>query len=391
MSDDLAIAHWGEHCNGGGERVGWELARTFDRPLHVGTREPGIEPADVEVRELFGGGWGRRAIDHGGLAKMAAYALLWQRDVEPLQQADTIVTSGNEPLFYVPDGQQTWVAYVHHTGRHQTDLLAERWGTGLKDRLAQVVMAGQRQIMSSTASKPDVFVANSEPVARRINRYWGVPKRDIRAVYPPVPVDKYGRDAAPTEDYYLCLSRLDWHKRLGEVVEAFNGLDERLVIAGAGDEREALEAAAGDNVDLLGYVSEARKRELLAGAKAVVTNALAEDFGLTTVEPMAAGTPVIGVAEGMTQYLVQDGRTGRTYARGQLRDAVRRFDPDALWSPADIESFAARFDVETFRAGLRDVVAWAEDRAAAEHEPAWVDSPLLEEPTDPVAADGGQP
>jgi glycosyltransferase involved in cell wall biosynthesis len=111
---------------------------------------------------------------------------------------------------------------------------------------------------------------------------------------------------------------------------------------------------------------------------------------LTTVEPMAAGTPVIGVAEGMTQYLVQDGRTGLTYERGELRDAVRRFDPGALWSPAKLERFASRFDVETFRAGLRDVVAWAEDRASAEHEPAWVNSPLLEEATEPVAADGGR-
>lgn len=370
--DDIAIAHWGEHCNGGGERVGWELARTFGEPLHVGTSEIDAAPSDVDVHELWPDGLARRAIDRGGLTRMAAYRLLWERDVGPLADAKTLITSGNEPLFYVPDGEQTWVAYVHHTGRNQTDLLGTRWGSGLRDRIGQTVMSIQRWNMASQASKPDLIVANSEPVKQRINRYWGVPMQDITVVYPPVPVEDYSRETAATEDYYLSLSRLDWHKQIGDMIRAFNGSGKRLIVAGDGSERESLERIAGDNIEFAGYVSEQRKRELLAGATAVVNNAYAEDFGITTVEPLASGTPVIGVREGMTQFLAVDGKAGITYERGHLRAALERFEREGVeWSPAKIERFARRFNVEAFHEGMREVVDMAERRSQLEFEPDW--------------------
>jgi len=380
---DRVIAHWAESCNGGGERVGWELARTFDEPLYVGTRDPSIEPDDVHVRELWSDGWPRRLIDRGGLTKMAAHAHCWQ-DVPAFDDASTLVTSGLEPLFYVPDGEQTWIAYSHHTGRHQTDLLGERWrGAGVKGHVARLVMWGQRVIMDSNATKPDHFVANSEPVASRIHRYWGVPHSKISVVYPPVPVESFGANRAPTEDYYLTLSRLDWHKRLGPVVDAFADLDATLVVAGDGQERDQLEARAPPNVEFVGYVSEDRKRQLYAGARAVINNALAEDFGLTTVEPLASGTPVIGVAEGMTQHLIRDGETGVVYERGGLRDAVRRFERDGVSAaPAAIERFADRFSVERFREELSSVVETVERESAAKHAPDWE--------RERVAADGGE-
>lgn len=373
-NNELEIAHWGEHCNGGGERVAWELARTFGRPLHVGTSEIDISVSDVEVRELWPDGWARRAIERGGLAQMAAYRLLWEKDVGPLSDADTLVTSGNEPLFYVPDGEQTWVAYVHHTGRHQTDLLEERWGSGIKDRIAQTIMSVQRWNMSSQASKPDLIVANSEPVKHRINRYWGVPEEDIVVVYPPIPVEDFSRHTAETEDFYLSLSRLDWHKQIDETIRAFNGTDKRLIVAGDGSERDDLEAIADDNIEFAGYVSEERKRELLSSARAVINNAHAEDFGITTVEPLASGTPVIGVREGMTQFLAVNGKAGVTYERGvgNLRDALERFEREGVdWSPREIESFASRFSVQNFRSGMREAVELAEQKSQRVFEPEW--------------------
>jgi len=380
---ERVIAHWAESCNGGGERVGWELARTFDEPLHVGTRDPSIEPDDVTVRELFAdSNLARHIIDRGGLGEMVAYGYLWQTPAA-LADADTVITSGNEPLFYVPDGEQTWVSYQHHTSRQGTDLLAQRYDHSATGAIARCVRMAERAVLTSQATKPDHFVANSEPVASRIHRYWGVPESKISVVYPPVPVESFGADRAPTEDYYLTLSRLDWHKRLGPVVDAFADLDATLVVAGDGQERDQLEARAPPNVEFVGYVSEDRKRQLYAGARAVINNALAEDFGLTTVEPLAAGTPVIGVAEGMTQHLIRDGETGIVYERGDVRDAVRRFERDGVSAdPAAIERFADRFSVEQFREELRSVVETVERETAAKHAPEWE--------RERVAADGGE-
>jgi len=393
---DVAIAHWNESCNGGGERVAWALGRFFDAPVYVGRRDRSIEPADVTVRELHDGLLGR-LVDHGGVSEMVAQQFGWEI-AAPLREYDVVITSGNEPLAYVPPADQTWVHYVHHTSRQATDLLphVHRDRHGRVDRAKamaeRAVRKAERHIYRGYAHKPSVLVANSAVVARRIRRYWGVSRDRIRVVHPPVPVAEFDPAAAPTDDYYLALSRLDWHKRLGEVVAAFAGTDHELRLAGDGIERDALErqAAPHDNIELLGYVSEARKRELYAGASAVITNALAEDFGLTTVEPMAAGTPVLGVAEGMTQHLVRDGETGLTYERGELADAVARFEAGGVAAdPAALVAYARQFRPGRFGAEMEAVATAARTQRAI--TPA-VNTPPADgpPPTDRRAAtDGG--
>ena len=392
----VAVAHWNESCNGGGERVAWELGRQFDAPVWVGRRSPDIEPPDVTVRELHDGLLGR-LVDRGGISEMVAQQIGWEI-AAPLREADVLITSGNEPLAYVPPAGQTWIHYVHHTSRQATDLLPQvhRDPTGLVERatngIERVVRKIERQAYCSYARKPTLLVANSEVVARRIRRYWGVERDRIRVVHPPVPVHEYSPAAAPTGDYYLALSRLDWHKRLGEVVDAFAGTDHELRIAGDGIKRDALEeqAAGHDNIDLLGYVSEQRKRELFAGARAVINNALAEDFGLTTVEPLAAGTPVLGVREGMTQHLVHDGLTGYSFERGDLAAAVDRFEREGgVWSPQRLAAFARQFRPERFGDEMRDLVAEARAQRRVDVD-LDVPSPGFE-PADPTSAatDGG--
>jgi glycosyltransferase involved in cell wall biosynthesis len=367
---DIAIAHWGEHCDGGGERVGWELARQFDTPLYVGRRDPSIEPDDVEVRQLHDGLVGQ-LIERGGLAQMATQQVAWEI-AEPLRDADVLITSGNEPLAYVPPAEQTWVHYVHHTSRWATDLLPhlqeKDYGRlSRPKRLAErLVRKAERQLYARYARKPDLIVANSEMIARRVRCYWGVPMANIAVVHPPVPVNDYSPDHARTGDYYLSLSRLDWHKALDGVVDAFAGTDLPLKIAGDGQEREALEAQADGhkNIELLGYVDEEDKHELIAGAKGFIVNAFAEDFGITTVEALASGTPVLGVAEGMTQHLVRDGKTGYTYDRGELRKAVRRLDAGGVSkSEHEIAAWADRFDAGRFGHEMELVVDEAQDLA----------------------------
>jgi len=391
------LAHWAETCNGGGERVAWELARAFDAPLHVGYRDPSIEPDDVEVRDLFEGRV-RQLIGRGGLATMAATQLAWERP-EPLTRADTLVTSGNEPLVYVPKNGQTWVHYVHHTSRHATDLLDISlgrdygWGARLKRPAEQLVRKAERVLYSQYATKPDLLVANSEPVAQRIQRYWGVDEQDIRVVYPPVPVDNYGPHHAETGDYYLSLCRLDSHKGLGQLVRAFNTLDDdyQLKIAGTGQEEARLKELAGDSVEFLGYVPEPEKAELIAGAKAFCVNSRAEDFGITTVEALASGTPVIGVAEGMTQHLVLDEKSGITYPRQgtHLREAVQRFQREGVeWSEQRIAAFADRFRPDRFHGEMQRAVGEARERAHVTVN--WDD--VTEQPTanELARADGGE-
>jgi len=368
---DLAIAHRGESINSGGDRVAWWLQRVLDCPLYVGYQQPDVEPDDLtDVRELFTDPVAQRTIPHGGPIRGATYLAEWGLNghaLDKLSKYDTLVTAGLEPLFYCGPDSQVQVHYTHHTGRRHTDLLGDWPTSGVGGWIGRAYSMAVRKMIDSTTHRPDVFVANSEPVARRIHKYWGVPEAKIRIVYPPTPTETFSADDAATQDYYVTLSRLDWHKRIGEIVREFRNRDERLVVAGDGSRREQLEHAArgASNIEFRGFVSEDEKRELLAGAKAFVFNASHEDFGLAPVEAMAAGTPVLGVREGFTKHQIRNGENGVSYERGRLASAIDRFERDGVtWSESAISEFARQnFGVEQFRHGMQDAIQAAHEHA----------------------------
>lgn len=374
-SVDVAVAHWGEHVNGGGDRVAWELTRVFeDAPFYVGYRDADIEPADVDASRLIDGWLSERALDAGGLPRMLAHLVGWQV-AAPLRDHDVLVTSGNEPLFYVPPTEQTWVAYVHHTNRRQSDQIA-RVGAGPAASAKLLLYYLIRVAYDHNTHKPDLFLANSELVKRRMVRYWGIPAEKIEVVYPPVDTHEYSPDDAPTEDYYVTLSRLDWHKGLKEVIEAFDDVpDSTLVVAGDGPDRDRLERLAGDSVEFRGYVSETEKRELLSGARAFLFNGFDEDFGISPVEALAAGTPLLGVREGMTQYQVVDGKNGYTHVREgtaerSLVESIALFEREGVeWDDERISRFADRFSVDAFHRRVRNAVGRAVE--ASDVTPRW--------------------
>ena len=364
LSDEyLAVAHWGEHANGGGDRLAWDLARVFDdAPFYVGWRDEDVEPDDIDSQQLISGIALTRMLNAGGLARQLAHLLGWQI-ASPLREHDILVTSGNEPLFYVPPDDQTWVAYIHHTNRRQSDQIAEIESDRFKS-VKLLLYYAIRVAYDHNTHKPDLFVVNSEIIKRRVNRYWGVPEEKIAVVYPPVNTASYSPDDGGTEDYYLTLSRLDWHKDIDGIVRAFNDLGERLIIAGDGPERESLEAMADENIEFRGFVSEDEKRTLLSGAKAFVFNGRDEDFGIAPVEALAAGTPLLGINEGMTQFQVIPGKNGYKHVRsGQgptLTDTIARFESEGVeWSPNEIAAFADRFSIDAFHDGMKHAVNMA--------------------------------
>ncbi|WP_433623521.1 hypothetical protein [Halomicrococcus sp. NG-SE-24] len=120
---EIAIAHKDYDVRGGGEVLAEELARTFDAPMFVGRRDADCEPdgLDVDIHEIDHGRLIKRMIDYEGAPRSAAYQFAWQR-VDELAAYDTIITSGNEPLWYVPQDDQTVVAYTHSPPRWQYDL-----------------------------------------------------------------------------------------------------------------------------------------------------------------------------------------------------------------------------------------------------------------------------
>lgn len=381
MANQIAIAHKDNVVDGGGERVCRQLGDAFDAPIYSG-HVP--DDRDTDMIDIFGDhGLAKRAISRGGVTRQLAYMLMWRRHADELRAYDTVITSGNEPLWYTPDEEQTLVAYVHHTLRRQHDRVAE-----VDSWLETIYGMGVQVLFDHNIRKPDLYVCNSELVAHRLTHYFGVPEERIRVVYPGVPVGEFGRDRGETGDYYFACSRLVEHKRFDELVEAFAGLDERLLIAGKGPDRERLEAMAPPNVEFLGYVSEGEKRRRLAEATAFCFAATQEDFGIAPAEALASGTPLITVNEGFPAKMVTDGKSGLTYDRGveSLRQTVREFEAGGVeWGETQIEAFADRFSTARFNQEIQEVVA--EARARTEVDPQW-DTAEIER--QPVRADGGE-
>lgn len=374
MTGDIAIAHKDYDVRGGGEVLAEELARTFDCPLVVGRKDEAkvSDEFDKPLHELDLTRWQRWAIKRGGLSRSVAYMLAWQQDSSILTDYETVITSGNEPLWYVPGDHQTVIAYTHATPRFQTDLWHSRDMSGAIGRFGATVGMVQRVLYNHNTRRPDRWVANSDLVARRMELYWDVPRHAIDVVYPPVDTETYSQEYAPTEDVYLYLGRLAGHKRAGLAVQAFNRIDDgeaRLAVAGRGPEFDRLTRLAGPNVNMLGYVGESEKRELYSRAKALIYPCENEDFGMVPIEAMASGTPVVGVNEGFTQFQIQDGKNGVLFDRGvsNLVEAIQFFERyGSAWSADEIERFASQFGVDRFRREMEAVVETARRDAAIE-------------------------
>jgi glycosyltransferase involved in cell wall biosynthesis len=202
----------------------------------------------------------------------------------------------------------------------------------------------------AAAGRVDAFVAISDAVQDRIQRLYG---RDSAVIYPPADTARF-RPADDHDDYYLIVSRLVPYKRIDLAVQAFTDLGLPLWIGGNGRDRDSLEAIAGPNVRFLGRVPDQELGPLLSRCRAFVFPGL-EDFGITPVEAMAAGRPVIAYAGGGALDTVVEGVTGAFFHEQtpeSLAAAVRRFD-DTAFDPAAIQAHAERFDVRKFKAHLQ--------------------------------------
>jgi len=207
------------------------------------------------------------------------------------------------------------------------------------------------------AERPDSIVANSQAVAARIQHYY---RRASRVIYPPVDVESFSIGEGKGE-YFLTGGRLVESKRFDMVVEAFNRLRIPLVIFGAGREYRRLKKRAHANVNFTGYVTRDERARLFACARAFIYPQV-EDFGITAVESMAAGRPVVALAAGGTLETVEEGVTGTFFPQASwecLADTVVRFAPEQF-NPAVLRSRAERFSIARFREEIKQYVeeAW---------------------------------
>lgn len=260
-----------------------------------------------------------------------------------LQDYDLIISSSSSFAKAVRKRPgATHVCFCHNVTRFLWDTqtyLREYSDYKRLSPLIEKIFQSMRRVDWKYAQDPDIYIANSSIVARRIEKFYGKP-----AVVINYPINTNNFSYSDKKDeFYIASARLISYKRIDIIVEAFNWLGWPLLILGDGPERERLESKALKNIRFLGYVSDTERSQLMARARSVIVAAL-EDYGLVPVEANVSGTPVIAYGVGGVLDTQIPGQTGVFFKR-QTPEALQSALLEASeisWNHAKIRSYALR-------------------------------------------------
>ena len=205
----------------------------------------------------------------------------------------------------------------------------------------------------SASQRIDSFLANSKTVQQRIRKYYN---RNAQVIYPPVDIDNFYL-SPKTENYYLAGGRFVPYKRFDLIIRAFNRLQEPLKIFGTGNEYSRLKKLAKPNISFLGRVSDDEKAKLYSKCLAFI-NPQEEDFGITTIEAMASGRPVIAYKKGGATETILENITGE-FIEDQtwenLANTIIHFKPEN-YNPNQIRQHALQFSKQRFQKEIKQFI-----------------------------------
>ncbi|PIP29363.1 glycosyl transferase [Candidatus Kuenenbacteria bacterium CG23_combo_of_CG06-09_8_20_14_all_36_9] len=205
----------------------------------------------------------------------------------------------------------------------------------------------------NAGQRVDYFLANSKTVQARVKRYY---QKDSTVIYPPVDTENFFI-AKNLSNYYLIGGRLVPYKRYDLAVKAFNKLNMPLKIFGMGPEYNYLKSIAKKNIEFLGEVTETEKARLYAESLAFI-NPQEEDFGITTIEAMSSGRPVIAYDRGGAIETIKAGETGEFFQDQtweDLANTIIHFQPEKFDSKK-IKLHAEQFNKKRFMEEIKSFV-----------------------------------
>ncbi len=254
------------------------------------------------------------------------------------------------------------ICYCHSPMRFGWDAYTSylnQQGKGVLTNAAiRIIMHYIRLWDRSVAERVDYFIANSKTTAQGIGKYYG---RQAKVIYPPVALNTgcSNQKSSGTKDYFLIVSQLTPYKRVDLAVEAFNKLELPLVIIGEGPEEKRLRKAARQNITFLGFQPDEKVRQYYQNCQAFIFSG-EDDFGITPVEAMSFGKPVLAYRQGGAIETIIEGITGEFFddpAIESLADGVRRVLLNINnYSPLVIKKRAENFSKERFEREIKEFV-----------------------------------
>lgn len=232
-----------------------------------------------------------------------------------------------------------WTFYEEYFGRNP-----------MKGLLTKPLLAALRRWDYRVSSRVDRFVAISEHVRDRIQRFY---HREADVVYPPVDTQRCTPGEPCDGEFDLIVSAMVPYKRVDLAISAYRRTGFPLKVVGVGGQLERLKNEAGDNTELLGWQSDEEILDLYRRCRMLIFPG-EEDFGIVPLEAQSCGKPVIAYGKGGALETIQDGVSGLFFAEqteDALLDAVAR-GAATDWNPAAIRAHAERFGIQNFIDGI---------------------------------------
>lgn len=215
-----------------------------------------------------------------------------------------------------------------------------------------------RKMYERDISKMDLILTNSENTKQRIQKFLWI---EAKILYPPVDLGKFR--FLWQKDYYMSFARLSDAKRVDKIVEAFKQMpDKKLLLTyGKNDpQREKIFHLAqwSENISFIPSPDDGEFAQLIGNAIATLYIPVDEDFGMSPVESMAAGKPVIWVNDGGLKETILDGKTWFLLPKEitplDIKNAVEKMTPElALSMRFDAEMRARDFSLDSFEEKLK--------------------------------------
>ncbi len=355
----VAIVHdW--LVGGGAELVVEQLHELFpDAPVYTSY-------ATKEWRKRLDGkvktGWLQPL---GRLRKFIPFLrIMWFTNLK-LNGYDLVISSSGAEAkgIKVPAGT-VHINYCHaptHYYWSRYDEYMKRPGFGILDPLARfglwLLVGPLRRWDLKAAQRPDYMIANSTHIQAEIQKYYG---RESTVIFPPVYFERFQKftHRKTKRRGYLISGRQTPYKRFDLAVIACTKLGFPLTVIGDGPDNKRLRGLAGNTVTFLGRVSDEVLEQEFAAAEALIFPGL-EDFGITAIEAMASGMPVIGFHGGGALDYIKPGVTGAFFdaqSAASLTHSLREFDGGS-YSSAAICAYAQKFSKEKFRSHIKQYIS----------------------------------
>jgi glycosyltransferase involved in cell wall biosynthesis len=336
---------------GGAEKVNLVLHKMFPRaPIFTSVFNPdkvkGFEKA--EIKTSF--------IQHLPFAKTKHQLYLsmmpYAYESFDLSEFDIVISSSHACSKGIITKPETMhLCYCHTPMRYAWD----NWHSYINDYKMNFILKkiGKRRIHSLriwdrlSADRVDYFIANSSTTQARISKYYQRPSTVIH----PMITEKDYQITEKKEGYFLAVGRLIPYKKFDLIVDTFNENGLPLKIAGTGIMEEDLKKKAKSNIEFLGFVSDQELKKLYSEAQALIFPQI-EDFGITPLESMASGRPVIALKKGGALDSIIENETGVFFKEQTVKSLQKGIDEfiqnKQKFRSQKIKEHARTFDQKAF-------------------------------------------